>query len=246
MWSQVRDGELRAKVTPDYPLGCKRILFSSAYLPALGRDNVSLVDDRIERITERGILTEDGIEREVDCIVWGTGFATGFVAPMQVRGAGGRELADAWSDGPEAHHGITVSGFPNMFLLYGPNTNLGVGSIVEMIEAQVGYVMDALAHLEATGAAALDVEPEVQAASCASVQERLQDSIWTACSSWYRDAGGRVTGNWPGFMREYARKVRRLDPEEYAFLEHPSAVARTVPNRCASSSPAARSRTPAG
>jgi cation diffusion facilitator CzcD-associated flavoprotein CzcO len=218
---QIRDPQLRRRLHPDYPFGCKRVLFSSDYLPALQRPNVELIGDRVERIGERGPVTADGVEREVDCIVYGTGFRTNdFVLPMRVEGAGGRELQQAWEGGARAHLGIAVAGFPNMFLLYGPNTNLGVGSIIEMIEAQVGYVVDALRTLRRTGAAALDLRPEVQDASDTRIQERLRRSVWTTCDSWYREHGdGRITSNWPGYMLEYARATRRVEPDEYRLLQ---------------------------
>ena len=216
---QVRDPEFRARIWPDYPFGCKRILFSSYYLPALQRPNVELVTDRIDRITERGIVTADGREREVDTIIYGTGFeAHAFMAPMAVSGADGVDLQSAWSGGARAHLGITVAGFPNLFLLYGPNTNLGVGSIIVMIEAQARYVVSVLQHLRRTGAPALDVRPEVQAASDAEMQRRLQHSIWTACQSWYREADGRIVNNWPGYMKEYVDATRALDPSEYRLV----------------------------
>jgi cation diffusion facilitator CzcD-associated flavoprotein CzcO len=216
---QVRDPELRRKLTPSYPFGCKRILFSSYWYPALQRPNVELVTERIAAMTERGIVTEDGAEREVDTVIYGTGFATSqLVAPMEVRGLGGRELSEAWRDGAEAHLGITVSGFPNLFLLYGPNTNLGVGSIIVMIEAQVAYVVDALRTLRRSGVAAMDVLPGVQAASGARLQERLGASVWMGCDSWYRTDAGRVTTNWPGLMTEYVRATRAVDPGEYRLI----------------------------
>jgi cation diffusion facilitator CzcD-associated flavoprotein CzcO len=140
-WQLRGEPELRRRAWPHYPIGCKRILFSSHYLPALRRPNVELVTERIAALTPGGVRTEDGRERAVDCIVYGTGFrANEFVVPMEVTGVGGRSLQDAWAGGAEAHLGVTVSGFPNMFLLYGPNANLGIGSIIVMIEAQVGYV----------------------------------------------------------------------------------------------------------
>ena len=189
MRSQLKDPDVRRKAWPDYPFGCKRILFSSDYLPALQRHDVELVTDPIARITPTGVLTADGRERPADCLVYGTGFRSGdFVMPMQVAGANGHTLDEAWAAGPEAHLGITVSGFPNMFVLYGPNTNLGVGSIIVMIEAQVRYALDAIRRARRTGAA-LDVRPEVQAASAGRVQERLRGSVWASCRNWYRDAG---------------------------------------------------------
>ena len=215
MRRQLRDPALRQKLWPDYPLGCKRILFSSHYLPALQRPDVDVVTDGIERITPAGVVA-GGREREVDCIVWGTGFrASDFVLPMRVTGSQGSELQETWSDGAQAHLGITVSGFPAMYLLYGPNTNLGVGSIVEMIEAQVRYVSGALRATRAAGAP-LDLRPEVQERSGEQVQRRLQDSIWTSCENWYRQDGqGRVVNNWPGFMAEYRSLTREFDRSEY-------------------------------
>ncbi|MGZ6696209.1 MAG: flavin-containing monooxygenase [Solirubrobacteraceae bacterium] len=220
MRGQVRDPELRRRIWPDYPIGCKRVLFSSQYLPALQRANVDLVTEPIARISERGVVCAGGREREVDAIVYGTGFdAHAFVAPMEVAGAGGRRLADAWAGGAEAHLGITVAGFPNLFLLYGPNTNLGFGSIIVMVEAQIAYVLDALARLRATGAAALEVSAEAQRASGERVQRQLSHSVWTTCRSWYREGGtGRVVNNWPGQMAEYVRLTRHVDPAEYREL----------------------------
>lgn len=216
---QVRDPEFRKRIWPDYPFGCKRILFSSHYLPALQRPNVDLVTDPIERITPTGVVA-GGRERAVDTIIYGTGFqAHAFMAPMAVTGASGRDLHETWAGGARAHLGITVSGFPNLYLLYGPNTNLGVGSIIIMIEAQVRYVISALDRLRRTGVAALDVEPEVEAASEAEVQRRLEHSIWTACKSWYREQDGRIVNNWPGHMAEYVRATRALDPAEYREVQ---------------------------
>lgn len=218
-WSQVRDRELRRKLEPDYPFGCKRILFSSDYLKALQRPDVELLTDPIERIAPGGPVV-GGVEREVDCLIYGTGFKTGdFVVPMQVAGAGGRDLHAAWEGGARAHLGIAVAGFPNMFMLYGPNTNLGSGSIVAMLEAQVGYVMQALRALRRTGAGAIEVRPEVQSAFDEGVQARLADHVWSACDNWYRvDGTGRNTSNWPGYVFEYVRATRRLRPSEYRLL----------------------------
>lgn len=216
---RVRDPELRAKLTPDYPIGCKRILFSSKYYPALQRENVDVIVDDIAEITERGVRTADGREREVDVLIYGTGFKTqDFVAPVTVSGTAGADLQQAWVRGAEAHHGMAVSGFPNMFVLYGPNTNLSVGSIIVMIEAQVGYVRQALEHLRRTGAAAVDVRPEIQAASNAAIQRDFEGSVWTNCSSWYQNAEGRVVSNWPHRMKLYEQAVERFDPSEYRVV----------------------------
>lgn len=227
MKNQVKDPALRAKVWPDYPIGCKRVLFSSHYLPALTRPNVDLVTDRIARISPGGVVTEDGTEREVDVVIYGTGFrAHDFVAPMRVLGRDGRELSDAWRDGARAHLGITVGGFPNLFLMYGPNTNLGFGSIIVMLEAQARYVASAIRTLRSTGpAAALDVRPEVEERTTTRVQERLRDTVWTDCQSWYREgADGRIVNNWPGQMAEYVRATREIDLTEYDLAREPAGV----------------------
>lgn len=226
MKNQVKDPELRAKLLPDYPIGCKRVLFSSAFLPALVRDDVEVVTDPIQRVTRTGVVVRESdgseTERPVDVLIWGTGFKTQeFVAPIEVLGAGNRRLADAWADGARAHLGIAVGGFPNLFLLYGPNTNLGFGSIIVMIEAQVGYVLDALRVLRRTGVAALALREEVEDASTGEVQERLRRSVWANCNSWYRQGpDGRIVNNWPGQMREYQRDTRAVDLEEYELVGH--------------------------
>ena len=217
---QVRDPELRAKLVPDYEMGCKRVLVSSDYYEALARPNVELVTEPIESVGAGSVRTGDGAEREVDALILGTGFRTNeFLAPLEVRGLGGRDLNEAWRDGAEAYLGITVSGFPNMFILYGPNTNLGVGSIIHMIESQMAYVTQAVAALARSGAGYLDVRPQAQSRFSRRIQERLADSVWqSGCSSWYVNGAGRNTNNWPGFMSEYRRQTRRLDLGDYELV----------------------------
>lgn len=221
------DRALRKKVWPTHEFGCKRILFSSSYLPALRKPHVEVVTDRVQRITADGVVTADGRERKVDAIVWGTGFiADEPVVPMRVHGSGGQELQEHWREGARAHLGLTVAGFPNLFLMYGPNTNLGVGSIIVMIEAQAGYVLSALRLLRERGKRALTVRPEVERRSTDAVQQRLDGSVWTECQSWYRkDGSGRVVGNWPGFMLEYVRAVEHADAADYELLEPVAAQA---------------------
>ena len=147
----------------------------------------------------------------MDAIIFGTGFKTiDFLAPMAIRGLDGRDLNEAWRDGAEAYLGIAVSGFPNMFMLYGPNTNLGVGSIVFMLESQIGYVIQAMQGLVQNGARWMDVEPDAQSKFNREVQQRLDDSVWTAgCHNWYQTESGKVVSNWPGFTVEYRRLTRR-------------------------------------
>jgi cation diffusion facilitator CzcD-associated flavoprotein CzcO len=215
---QLRDPNVRRRVWPHYTFGCKRILFSSYFLPALQRPNVELVTDPITRLTPRGIVTADGVEREVDCLIWGTGFrTTRFMFPMRVTGAGERTLEQEWAEGPHAHLGICVPGFPNLFLVYGPNTNTSGGSIVFYEETQASYIRQALERLLGRGARSIEVRREVEAASDRETQARFAGTAWTECSSWYRDDRGRIVTNWPGYMSEYAERVRELDPSEFLF-----------------------------
>jgi cation diffusion facilitator CzcD-associated flavoprotein CzcO len=229
MRMQLRDPELRRKVWPDYTFGCKRILFSSAFLPALQRPNVALHTDAVAGMAEQGVVTSDGTLHEVDCVIYGTGFRTNdFMFPMDISGAGGRTLADSWSNGAHAHLGMTVPGFPSMFVMYGPNTNTSGGSIIVYLEAQAAYLRQALEHARARGGAAVDVRPEVEAASDREVQERFGGTAWTQCDSWYRDDEGRIVANWPGYMREYEQRTKVFDPSEYSFIAAPERVETTV------------------
>ncbi len=221
---QLRDPELRRKAWPDYTFGCKRILFSSSYLPTLQRPNVELVTDAIARITPTGVVTAGGAEHAVDCIVHGTGFRTNdFMLPMEIVAGDGRRLREVWADGPRAHLGITVPGFPSLFLMYGPNTNTSGGSIIVYHEAQAAYVRQALEHVRDRGAAAISVRPDVAAASDRELQARFGGTAWTRCDSWYRDDGGRIVANWPGYMREYVERTRVLDVSEYTLVPAPVA-----------------------
>ena len=215
---QLRDPETRRKVWPDYTFGCKRVLFSSAFLPALQQANVNLVTERIVRMTPRGPQTSDGRVHEVDCVIYATGFrTTEFMFPMEITGTGGRSLHDAWAGGPRAHLGITVSGFPSLFLMYGPNTNTSGGSIIFFLEAQAKYVRQAL-RLARSHGAALDVRPEVENRSTTAVQNRFRGTAWTGCDSWYRDRNGRIIANWPDYMRDYARRTETLDSTEFDLI----------------------------
>lgn len=223
MRMQLRDRELRRKAWPDYTFGCKRILFHSEYLPALQRPNVELITDPIERLSSTGIVTADGREREIDCLIYATGFrTTEFMFPMEVTGRGGLSLREAWSDGPHAHLGITVPGFPSLFVMYGPNTNTSGGSIIFYEETQAAYIRQALELVRSRSAAAIEVRREVEAASDREVQSRFDGTAWTACNSWYRDQHGRLVANWPGYMREYAERLRTLDPAEYELVPAPA------------------------
>lgn len=207
--TQVPDPAQRALLTPDYPLGCKRIIYASDYYPALAQANVELVTTPIARITESGIRDSDGIDRPLDALVCATGFETvHLLKSLQIHGRDGRTLADAWSAGPEAYHGISVTGFPNMFLMLGPNTATGHTSTLLYIEPAVQHAiacMDAVTH---GGHRAIEVRGEVMQAHNAELQQRLRGSVWSQCRSWYRMEGGKVIAIFPGFTREYATAVR--------------------------------------
>jgi cation diffusion facilitator CzcD-associated flavoprotein CzcO len=225
MRMQLRDPEVRRKAWPNYTFGCKRILFSSEYLPSLQRPNVELVTDRIVRLERDGVLTADGTRRQLDCIIYATGFrTTEFMFPMEITGRDGGTLREAWAQGPHAHLGMTVPGFPSLFLVYGPNTNTSGGSIIVYEEAQAAYIRQALELVRARDAAAVEVRADVEAASDRELQARFQGTAWTACDSWYRDQRGRIVANWPGYMREYEERLRELDPSEYELIPLPTKV----------------------
>ena len=212
----IKDEALRVQLTPDYPVGCKRIMISNDYYTALARPNVSVVTDAIQHVSAEGIVTADGQLHAADVLIHGTGFAAlDFLAPMQITGIGGRDLNSCWSKGAEAYLGMTISGFPNLFMLYGPNTNLGHSSIVYMLESQITYLRDAVRHL-ARGRKWLDVKPTVQGAFNARIQQRSKQTVWDAgCTSWYKTAEGKNTNNWPGYTFEYRRATRRLRTADY-------------------------------
>jgi cation diffusion facilitator CzcD-associated flavoprotein CzcO len=211
---QVADPGLRARLTPDYPIGCKRVLFANDYYPALTRPHVQLSTEDITALESGGVRTADGELHEADVLVYGTGFRTAeFLPTLRVRGVAG-ELSEAWAGGASAYLGMTVPGFPNMFLMYGPNTNLGSGSIVYMLERQARYLRQAVGLLS-RGVSTVDVRPEVARRFDDEVQRRLAHSVWASCRSWYRTEAGRVTTNWPGLVSEYHRRTRTLSPSDF-------------------------------
>jgi cation diffusion facilitator CzcD-associated flavoprotein CzcO len=221
MRRQLHDSELRRKVWPDYTFGCKRILFSSAFLPTLQRPDVELVTEAISAVRAEGVVAADGTLHEADVLIYGTGFkANDFIFPMEITGREGRSLRDDWAAGAHAHLGMTVPGYPSMFILYGPNTNTSGGSIIAYLEAQVAYLRQALVLVRHSGSRAIEVRPEVEAASDRETQERFRGTAWTRCDSWYRAEDGRIVANWPGYMREYLLATRELDPSEYVL--HPA------------------------
>lgn len=215
---QVPDAELRAKLTPNYPVGCKRILFTDDYYPALMRENVTLIDAGIEEVKADGIATVDGETQALDVLVYATGFeTTGWHWSMDVIGREKLALSEAWSKAPEAYLGITVKQFPNIFILYGPNTNLGHNSITFMLERQVEYTVQALRHLRDEGLATLEVTEQAQTAFNQELQDSLARTVWAdpTCSSWYKNEDGVITQNWGSHTRDYAAAVKTVNWEHY-------------------------------
>jgi cation diffusion facilitator CzcD-associated flavoprotein CzcO len=234
--SQIVEPELRRKLTPDYALGCKRILISNDYYPALERPNVEVITDAIREVKPHGIVTADGRERQVDAIIFATGFrAQQPFEPAAVLGRGGVDIVDTWQAGPEAYLGTTVSGFPNFFMLVGPNTGLGHNSMVYMIESQIRYVMSALRQMSTAGLSAVDVRPEVQRAFNEQLQTRHAGTVWASgCRSWYLNENGRNTTLWPGPSFIFRHKTRRFRLRDYL------AQAKAVPGERRQSERAAR------
>jgi cation diffusion facilitator CzcD-associated flavoprotein CzcO len=214
----VADPVLRAKLTPNYLMGCKRVLISNDYFPALTKPNVELVTDSIAEVREHSILTSDGIEREVDAIIFGTGFhVTDFPFTNHVRGKDGRLLSEVWAGSPNALAGTTVAGFPNLFLLPGPNTGLGHSSVIYMLEAQIEHVIGALGYMRRHGGVSIEARADAQAAYVADVDKRMRGTVWTSggCLSWYLDSTGRNSTLWPTQSWAFRRRVARFAPSEY-------------------------------
>jgi cation diffusion facilitator CzcD-associated flavoprotein CzcO len=219
---QVPDATLRAKLTPSYRIGCKRILLSDDYYPALTRPNVELVTSPVVEVRPRSVVDADGREHDVDTIIFGTGFhVTDQPIAARVRGRDGRLLSDVWGPSPSAYLGTTVPGFPNLFLLLGPNTVLGHTSVVYMIEAQLAYLLDALRLMAARRVTSVEVRPPVVAAFNDGIQQQLQGTVWNAggCKSWYLDAAGRNSSLWPTYTFRFKNATKRFDPDAY-LLRH--------------------------
>jgi len=223
----VNDPELRAKLTPDHPWGCKRPLFHNEYYTTFNRPNVELVTDPIERITARGVLTGDGTERVLDTIVLATGFATTkYLSAIEVSGRDGLDIADAWNDGATAYRGVTTSGFPNLFMLYGPNTNNG--SIITMIEYQVEYVVAHVRRIAEQRLAWVDVRAEPMARYNDWVQEGIAGvEPWHGgCNGYYRTPNGRIVTQWPHNMTTFKNQTSTIDESAY---ESAALGGRTLP-----------------
>jgi cation diffusion facilitator CzcD-associated flavoprotein CzcO len=225
----VPDPVLRAKLTPNYRLGCKRILFSNKYLRSLARPNVDVVTDSIQEVRAHSIVTKDGREHPVDTIIFGTGFhVTDLPFGKYVTGKGGRSLDAVWKGSPQAHLGTTVSGFPNFFLLLGPNTGLGHTSVVYMIESQIAYLLSALRYMRDKGVATVEPRAEAQAEFIADVDRRLGSTVWNTggCASWYFDKTGRNSTLWPDATWRFRRRLASFKAADYLLGRAPSAGAR--------------------
>jgi cation diffusion facilitator CzcD-associated flavoprotein CzcO len=216
----VRDPVLRERLRPAYRMGCKRTLLSNDWYPALTAPNTEVVSETIAEVRERSIVTADGAERPVDAILFGTGFHfNDMPIASLIRGHGERSLQDVWRGTPEAYRGTTFTGFPNLFMLIGPNTGLGHSSVVLMAEFQIAYVLDALRVMATRRAAVAEVLAERQARYNAEIQRRLEGTVWTAggCTSWYLDDEGRDTVQWPGSTWRFRREMSRFDADAYAL-----------------------------
>jgi len=233
---QVADPRLRQTLTPDYTIGCKRVLISNDYYPALSRSNVDVVTTGIDHIEADAVVMRDGTRRPADAIIFGTGFhATDPLPRGVIVGRDGRDLLDAWRDGAEAYLGTTVAGFPNLFLIVGPNTGLGHSSMVFMIESQVTYVLDALRQMRRERVQAVDVRPPVQASFNRGIQQKLGHAIWAAggCASWYIDPrSNNNTTLWPGFTWQFRRATQRFRMADYERwpVRHTSVEPLSQPN----------------
>jgi cation diffusion facilitator CzcD-associated flavoprotein CzcO len=221
MRRQVKDADLAQRLTPDYRIGCKRVLVSNVWYPMFNRPNVELVTDPIRAVTPDGVVTADGVERPVDCIILGTGFVVDpriYMREFPVTGLPGRVLADDWKAGAEAYYGVSVSGYPNLFQLVGPNTGLGHNSLVFMIEAQVHYILKCMRELATRRAGWLDVDAQAQARFNARVQQALAGTVWSSgCRSWYQQDDGRNVAIWPWSTWRYWLATRRMRTQDYHF-----------------------------
>ena len=222
----VRDPELRERLRPDYKAACKRLIISPDFYDAIQHPNAELVTERIERIEPEGVRTSDGALHELDVLVLATGFKThGFVAPMEIAGSGGRSLAQEWAGVPRAYFGLTVPGFPNLFVLYGPNTNGGTGSVIYTIEAGMRHVLAALATMERADARRIEVRREAADEFDRTLRAALADTVWhTGCTNWYVDENGHDPNQWPWLQGTYRRRTARIAPGAYelgAAAEYP-------------------------
>lgn len=219
---QVKDKDIAKKLTPDYIMGCKRILISNKYFPTFNRKNVELITDGIQEITENSIITKDGKERQIDCLIYGTGFITDpriYLKSFDCYGEHGVELKTAWKDGAESFYGISTKGFPNLFQLLGPNTVLGHNSVIFMIESQVNYILQLIQMVEKTQTQAVAVKAEVQDQFNENVQQQLAGTVWqSGCVSWYQQDGGKNFALWPTYTWKFWLNTRKVNPADFRLL----------------------------
>jgi cation diffusion facilitator CzcD-associated flavoprotein CzcO len=216
----IKNEALRKKLTPSYTLGCKRILLSNEYYPAIASPKLSLVTEGIDQVNAGGVMTQDGKQHDVDAIILATGFqAAEGVLRYEVKGKGGLDLNEAWRDGAEAYLGTSIAGFPNLFMVVGPNTGLGHSSMILMIEAQVQYIMQALKALKQRGAKYTDVKKEVEKTYNDSLQLRLSKTVWQSggCMSWYQMKNGKNVTLWPGFTFTFMNRTKQFEPDKYEW-----------------------------
>lgn len=220
----VADEDLRQKLTPDHPMGCKRLVFSSDYLPALTRPNVEVVSSPARYLRARSLVTEDGTEREVDVVVCATGYAAAdYLGQLDVTGEGGTTLRAVWLQGAHAYLGMAVPEFPNFFMLYGPNTNVGSNSVIFMLEAQARYIVRVLKYLRRKGQTYVAVRPSALARFIAKIDQWMVGTVWTTqCSNYFRAANGRVVTQWPRSARSFWKLTRRFDPGDFMFGSRPA------------------------
>lgn len=219
---QVKDKEIAKKLTPDYTMGCKRILVSNRYFPTFNRKNVELVTDSIQEITENAIVTKDGQVREIDCLIYGTGFITDpriYLKDFKCYGENGIELKEAWKEGAESYYGISTKGFPNIFQLLGPNTVLGHNSVIFMIESQVNYILQLIEAVEKSKTKAIVVKDVVQEEFNRKIQEKFAGTVWqSGCVSWYQQEGGKNFSLWPSYTWKYWLETKNANLADYRFL----------------------------
>lgn len=217
--AQVKDPDLRARLTPKYPIGCKRILASDTYFPALQKQHVNLITDAIDRVTPKGIVTKNGTERAVDTIIYATGFKPwDQMEGITIKGKDGLDMKDHLANGIRAHRTVTMPHFPNLFLLLGPNSGLGHNSVILMIEAQVKYIMDAIGKTLGRGARVIEVKRKAADSFDQTLQQDLKGTVWAGhCKSWYQGEDGRIYTLWPWSTLRYRREMKRIDENEYEF-----------------------------
>ncbi len=215
----ITDDELRRRLTPEHPLGCKRLVFATEYLQTLNQPNVEVVSSPARALRTRSLVTEDGAELDVDAVLCATGYAAAdYLGQIDVRGADATSLRDTWRDGAFAYLGMAVPGYPNFFMLYGPNTNVGSNSVIFMLEAQARYIVRALRYLRRKDESYIEVRPEVMTRFLDKVDTWMEGTVWlTRCSNYFRAANGRVVTQWPRSARDFWTLTRWFRPGDYTF-----------------------------